>query len=124
MILGISSDGWAMIGVVAGGISTMASGLMARANVATKKAHELELQSVRDANAGEIKSLTSSVDRLETSHKAAWDKIDDLRENAVRKAELKEYRAELKHDIEELGTRLERLFKDALDNFRHGKEGV
>lgn len=62
--------------------------------------------------------LRGDIGRLEKSLGIAWEKVDDLRENAVRKAELKEYRAELKNDIKELGDRLERLIHDAIQNLR------
>lgn len=102
-MLGISPDVWGFMGVVMGGIGAGASAIYAWGSGNARRAHELELAAITV----DLNREKSDRETLERRVSAAWLKIDDLRENTVRKADLKEYRAEVKQDMKELGDRLE-----------------
>lgn len=70
--------------------------------------------SVIDSIRLELRREQEERQTLEKNMGTAWTKIDDLRDTSVRKAELKEYRAEVKQDMKDLGDRLERAIRDAM----------
>lgn len=127
-MFGISGDVWGAIGVF-GSIGAMViSFVYGRISKADNTAHDLEMQGLKNQHTNDMAMLGANLERekqdralLESRVSAAWLKIDDLRENSVRKAELREYRAELKEDIKVLGDRLEKTFREALDNMRRDK---
>lgn len=95
-MLGLTPDAWGAIGTAAGVLGTAAAAVSNRIQAADKRAHDLEMRAISEKIETQTKNLAT-----------AWAKIDDLRENAVRKVELKEYRAEVKQDMKDLGDRLE-----------------
>lgn len=124
-MLGLSSDTWGAVGVLFGIGSAAVTAVYGRVSATDKKNHELEMAAIKTEHQNEIGRLEGRIDgicedqeKLSENLKAAWVKIDDLRDNAVRKTELREYRAEVKQDMKDLGDRLERAIKDGLASLR------
>lgn len=103
----------------AGGLTGVIISFLLHRNVAqTKKEHDLELAALKTDYEGKIAKLESDLRRAEASGAAAWVKLDDLRDNVVRKAELKEYREEIRQDIRDLGERLEKKVGESIEALR------
>jgi predicted lipase len=95
-MMGLAAETWGSIGTVAGVFGMGVSFIYGRIAAGDKRAHDLE-----------IEQMTNNINRIENNQKTAWSKIDELRENAVHKSDLKEYRSEVKQDMKDLGDRLE-----------------
>lgn len=119
----LSDSAWSAVGVVGAGVSAIGTGIFGRLASAARKAHDLEIKNIKDGFESKVVAATTEINRLDASLLKAWTKIDDLHDNAVRKAELKEYRAELKNDMKELGDRLEKMLKETIESVRREKKG-
>lgn len=124
-MLGLSGDIWGAVGTLFGVGSAVVTGLYGRVSKADARAHELEIAAAKTEHAGEVAALRAEVKRVcedgegnAGNLRTAWAKIDELRENVVRKSELREYRAEVKQDMKDLGDRLERAIKDGIEAMR------
>lgn len=124
-MLNISADTWGAIGVLGGGLSAVVMGVIGKISHADKIARNAELKILKDDHAHELETIRSNIVRVHELQKtnaenlkSSWEKIDELRESVVRKAELKEYRAEVKQDMKDLGDRLERAIRDGLDSIK------
>lgn len=106
-MFGFSESTWGAIGVIGAGASGVITFIYGRIAASDKKAHEAEMESLKTANKNTTDNLQRELERQDTSLEQAWKKIDELRENVVRKADLREYRAEVKQDMKDLGDRLE-----------------
>lgn len=112
-MLGISADTWGALGAVAGGIGTIVAIVYGRIAAADKKAHDLEMAAQSNAIADqaeafskEVEALGKDIARVETSLTKAWTYVDDLRINAVRRADQDRLREEFRADVKALGDRL------------------
>lgn len=85
---------------------------------AVNRAHSLEIRTLKGDNVRLEKKVDDNAKESSDSLKAAWLKIDDLRDTAFRKADQKEYRAEVKADMQALGDRLEKVIKDAVEGVK------
>lgn len=117
-MLGLTPDTWGALGTAAGGAGTIAAVIYGRMAASDKRAHDLEMEAVKTTHKNATDNLEKEQARVRTSLEQAWTKIDDLRDNAVRKTELKEFRAETKQDMKDLGDRLERAIKDAIGGIK------
>ncbi|MDD5301489.1 MAG: hypothetical protein PHS14_00155 [Elusimicrobia bacterium] len=85
-----------LVGAVTGSVSIIASGVLTWATNNSRREHDLEMKQKQD-----------DLDRLEASQRKAWEYLDDLRINAVRRVDQDRLREEFRADIKVLGDRLE-----------------
>ena len=76
-------------------VGTAAAAITNRIAASDKRAHDLEMKQVNE-----------SIERLDTSMKKAWEYVDDLRINAVRRQDQDRLREEFRADIKAMGDRL------------------
>lgn len=95
-MLGLSAEAWGAIGTVLGILGTIAATITNRISASDKRAHDLEMKQVNE-----------SIERIDASMKKVWEYVDDLRINAVRRADQDRLRDEFRADIKTLGDRLE-----------------
>ncbi len=105
-MLGLNPDTWGALGTAAGGIGTLAAVIYGRIAAADKRAHDLETENMKDSIEEQGAHFQKEIDRVEASLKAAWVHVDDLRINAVRRADQDRLREEFRADIKTLGDRL------------------
>lgn len=108
-MLGLSAEAWGGIGTIIGTMGAGASFIVSRINVGDKRAHDLEMT-----------QITDGAERLDASLKKAWDMIDDLRLNTVRRQEQDKLREELRADMKVLGDRLEVAIMALRDDIHRG----
>lgn len=106
------------IGAVLGLVGTAGAGVAAYVGAANKRAHEAEMALAKS----QIEKLEGDLETQRRNLEAAWKKLDELRDTAVRRAEWKEYREEVRADMNRLGDRLEDAIKQLRDELR-GKPG-
>jgi Flp pilus assembly protein TadB len=94
-MFGLSADTWGALGAIAGLVGTAAAAITNRIAASDKRAHDLEMKQVNE-----------SIERLDTSMKKAWEYVDDLRINAVRRQDQDRLREEFRADIKAMGDRL------------------
>jgi chromosome segregation ATPase len=130
-MLGISDGAWGAIGAFLGLLGTVGGVLAAWVAAANRRAHAAEMAASKATHDAEVLDLTSKIERLREADESvqgnlrtAWAKIDDLRETAVRKADWKEYRDEVRSDINLLGERFEKAIAQLRDELRHKKEAA
>ncbi len=109
MLLGLTAEAWGSIGTVAGVVGMTGASIIAWGSNATKRAHDLELESVNKA-----------IEHLDASQKASWVHVDDLRINAVRRQDQDKLREEFRNDIRTLGDRLEQAITALRNDIHRG----
>jgi flagellar motility protein MotE (MotC chaperone) len=105
-MLGLNPDQWGALGTAAGGVGTLVAIVYGRIAAADKRAHELEMEAIKDSIEDQREYFQKEVDRIDTSLRKAWEHVDDLRINAVRRADQDRLRDEFRADIKTLGDRL------------------
>lgn len=75
-------------------------------------------KSEKQAHDAEMTTVNQRLKTAEEGLKAVWNKLDDLRENAVRKVDWKEYREEVRSDMRALGDRLEKLISELKEQLK------
>ena len=107
------------IGAVLGLLGTVGAGVVAYVASVNKRAHEAEMA----LSKAQLTKMQEDLDVQRRNLEAAWKKLDELRDTAVRRAEWKEYREEVRADMNRLGDRLEDAIKQLRDELR-GKGGA
>lgn len=69
-------------------------------------------QAAADLKQKDIERLAGTIDTQAASLTKAWTQVDDLRINAARRADLKEYRDEVKREIEQVRDQLLEAIKE------------
>ena len=141
-MLGISTEIWGAVGTVVGGVGAIAVPIAGWALSVLRANHVAELKAVRDANKAALEAqdaahksshallvadherLAQDVVKLGEGLTKAWAKVDELRDSAVRKSDLKEYREEVKADMKALGDRLEAAIRSLSEDIHRDKGGL
>lgn len=111
-MLGLTADQMAASAAVVTAIGTGAGSLLGLYFNQIKREHSLELGAVKV----ECKRQSDSLEQ-------AWKKIDDIREKSWRRDEQKEFRDEVKTDMDKLATRLETAIDKAVVLLREDIKG-
>lgn len=116
-MIGVTVDQIAAYSAGASVLFSVVGGVGALYFNAVNRSHGLEMRNIKEFN-----------ERVETSLKASWIKIDDLRDRCWRREEQKEFRDEVKFDMKALGDRLEKSIDGAVSALKqdireHGKNG-
>lgn len=112
-MLGLSAEAWGALGTIAGTIAFVFSGVVGWAGNTARRAHDLE------AN-----QRQKDIDRMDASLKASWVHVDDLRINAVRRADQDRLREEFRADVRALGDRLEAAIGALRDDIHRERPGA
>jgi hypothetical protein len=105
-MLGLSAEAWGAIGTIAGVVGAGAAAVIGWAANANKKSHNLEMEAIRARIDLQDDSVLKDIDRIEISLRKAWEYVDDLRINAVRRVDQDRLREEFRADVKALGDRL------------------
>lgn len=68
----------------------------------------------------ELDQVRESIKRLEKAATELWRHVNDLHDNAWRKEDQMAFKREIKEDMEKIADRLEKSFRNAVEDIRRG----